>query len=233
MKEINPLIVDQLVEHVFSHDAESLNSFHNNHAKMVLEICELISESYKLYLRFDNKSDPDLQFSHLTGHVYSIVERLFTSLKLLCSGFVNPSGNQMRVALESVALSALLSWRGKMNLPANRNKWKKDDFFLSYIQDKSYTRPHRALYILDKNKELIGFTEKGINIIKHVKDLYNNHSHASFIAMRAALVNENQIIFGGGYNNEQKEIYEAELNIRKNVVITIPKYLEGLWEKCA
>ena len=89
-----------------------------------------------------------------------------------------------------------------------------------------------ALRILDENRELIGLSEKGTKALISTKDLYNNHSHASFITLRMAIINEGQTVFGGGYDTTQKDIYDKEISIRNNFIKIVPEYLNSLYNRC-
>ena len=233
MHKINPLNVEQLVSYIFDSNEASVNQFQADFSSPVLSICELLRESYVHYLKFDNHPDPDEQFSYLTAHVYSLVESLYTSTKLLVHGFLSPSGNQFRVALESTALSVLLSWRDKLQLQKRSPNWSHRDFFDDFKKGKRWARSHLAIKILAKNRDLLGLSGQALKLLEASKQLYNNYSHVSFLSIRATIVDEDKLVFGGGYDGEQKDLFAKELEIRKGFIEKVPSFIDTLYDRAA
>ena len=139
MKTINPHKVEELVSDLCSISNEHLHRFASDFPQYILSVSELIKSSYAQYKRFENQRASDLQFSSMTMHVYMLVESMYTSTKLLVLGFVTPSGNQFRVAIESMALAALLSWRAEL-IKKDGNNVVKADFWESYSNKEGWTK---------------------------------------------------------------------------------------------
>ena len=232
MHKINPLNVEELVIDIFDiQQSGSADQFRNDFSEPVLNICELIKNCYASYLQFESHKEPDSQFSYMAAYTFALVESLYTSLKLLVYGFLAPSGNQFRLALEALALSALLSWRNQLMVNKRQNKWKCTNFFEDFLEDKRWARPHLAIKILDENKERLGFSEEAIGLLAESKKLYNNYSHASLLSIRAIIISPERVLFGGGYDHEQKPLFEKELEIRKRFIEKIPIFLDTLYTK--
>ncbi|MFZ3114124.1 MAG: hypothetical protein WA133_07495 [Syntrophales bacterium] len=179
MHKIDPLNVDELVANVFDMQyGSSVDLFREAFSESIHEICGSVKESYLGFLQFEKHEAPDERFSNLTAHVYALVEALYTSVKLLAHGFLTPSGNQFRVALEAMAVSVLLSHPGDLLLEKRPNKWVTRNFYDDFAKENRWTRPHLAIKTLDKNREQLGLSEEAMKLLNATKDLYNLHSRA-------------------------------------------------------
>ena len=233
MHKIDPLNVAELVSYMFDNNEASVNQFQTDFSSPVLSICEHLRESYAQFQRFDKRPDHDEQFSHLCAHIYSLVESLFTSTKLLVLGFLAPSGNQFRVALESTAISVLLSSRSKLQVQKTYPNWTPRDFFEDYKKGKRWAKSHLAIKILSQNKDVFGLSGQALTFLEASKSLYNNYSHVSFLSIRAAIVNEEKLVFGGGYDPEQKDLFGKELEVREAYIDKVPILLDTLYNRVA
>lgn len=231
MHKINPLDTKELVSHIFDGHKETLNLFQADFSAPVLSICEQLREAYAGYLRFEKHPQPDEQFMYLTAHVFSLVESLYTSTKLLAHGFLTPSGNQFRVALECTALAVLLSWRKDMSLPKKRDKWTERPFFADFKDGKPWARSHRVIMILGENRKRLGLSEPAHKLLDASKKLYDNYSHVSFLSLRASIVNPDNVVFGGGYVSEQRDLFAKELDIRRQFTELMPQFVTTLYER--
>ena len=228
--KINPLNVQELLSHIFDNDRRrSLDQFQNVFGEAVLAICELVKNCYAGFLQFENHPEPDDQFAYLTAHVYALVESLYTSSKLLVHGFLAPSGNQFRVALEATALSVLLSCRNDILVQTRFNKWVSRSFFDDFIKQKQWTKAHVAIKTLEKNREWLGFSSEAMSLLKLLKDLYNSYSHVSLLTIRSNILSPDMVSFGGGYEKEQRPLFEEELQVRRMFLEKVPTFLELLY----
>lgn len=231
MHNINPLKVDELVSCVFDSCDESMSNFQADFSQGVLSICEHLRDGWSGFLKFDNHANADEQHNYLTANIYMLVESQFTSLKLLAGGFVAPSGNQLRVSIEALATSALLSQRGELLVQKNRPNWKPRNYFADYKKGKHWVFPMKSLQILEANNDRIKLTGQALSMLSSIRKLYNQYSHASFLTLGAGIVNPEKLRIGGGYDREQKYIYENEMAIRQDLISKTPSYISGLYEK--
>jgi hypothetical protein len=205
MKNVDPLRIEDLVVHIFDGGKESIDDFQADFSAQGLSICEYLRQCFGHFLRFDRHPEADEQFSQLTADVYSLVEALYTSTKLLVYGFLSPSGNQFRVALESLAVSVLLSYRGKLLVSKKLNCWSERDFYTDFKENKRWARSHLAIKILSRNIDLLGLSERALKLLQESKVLYNNYSHVSLLSIRAVIVNPHKVVFGGGWVRPKTE----------------------------
>ncbi len=232
MHKINPLSVEELVAYMFDNQqGGSVEQFQNDFSETVLLICELTKKCYVGFLQFENHKEPDEQFLYLSAHVYTLVESLYTSVKLLVHGFLAPSGNQFRVALEAMTLSVLLSWRGDLLLEKKSNRLVMRNFYEDFLKEERWTRSHLAIKILDKNRDKLGLSTDAMSLLNAAKDLYNSYSHVSLLSISAGIVSLDRVLFGGGYEHEQKLLFEKELHIRKQFIEKVPSFLESLYKR--
>lgn len=232
MHKFNPLNTDELFAELFDiQHGGSVFQFQKDFSAEVFSVCELIKQCYVGFLQFENLAEPDEQFMFLSAHVYAMVESLYTSIKLLTLGFLAPSGNQFRVALEALAYSILLSCREELLLEIKQNKWVEANFFEDFLNQKRWTRSHLVIKILDKNKETLGLSTKAVSLLNTTKELYNHYSHATLWTIRTVVVSSECTSFGGGYDREQKALYKDELSARKMFIEKVPGFLVALYEK--
>lgn len=233
MNNIDPTNVDHLIAHILDPGTEGLTSFREDFLVELDSICRDISECYIWFQKFDTQSAPDQQFAYATAHIYALVEALYSTTKLLAHGFLAPAGNLFRVALEAMAMSVLLSWRSKVLLEKKTNKWVEGDFFEGFIQEKSWAKSHVALKTLDKNSTLLGLSPVALKLLSSSKKLYNNYSHVSPLSIRVSMITPDRLMFGGGYDPEQKDLFEKEIQIRRQFIEKVPSFLESLYKRNA
>ncbi|MDW7712270.1 MAG: hypothetical protein SCH98_17520 [Deferrisomatales bacterium] len=234
MHKIDPLNVDELVAYVFDiQHGGSVDLFREAFSEPIQEICGSVKECYLGFLQFEKHEAPDERFLHLTAHIYALVEALYTSVKLLAHGFLAPSGNQFRVALEAMAVSVLLSHPGDLLLEKRPNKWVSRSFYADFAKDKRWTLPHLAIKTLDKNREQIGLSEQAMKLLSATKDIYNKYSHSSRLSIRAIVVAPDRVLFGGGYEHEQEPLFAKELEIRSGFIEKVPSFLTTLYKRVA
>jgi hypothetical protein len=231
MKKINPLNVNDLVVDLFDVQTASVDQFSEDFSEVVLGICESIRNCYAAFLCFENHDGADEQFQYLTAHVYAQIQSLYTSVKLLVHGFVAPSGNQFRGAIEATALAILLSCRRDLLVKKTRKKWTASNFYEDLRSGKRWTQPHLAMNILIKNKEQLGLTAAALDLLENTRKLYNDYSHASLLSIRAVIISHDRVLFGGGYEHDQKELFEIELNARKGFIEKAPSLLGALYKR--
>jgi len=233
MDHFNPQNTDDLFSHIFDPPMEPLALFRKDFFEPVERICVLIGLCYEQFLKFNNHPTPDTQFMHVTAYVYTLVDSLFSSTKLLVHGFVAPSGNLFRVSLEAMAMAVLISLRGEILVKKEKHRCEYGNFFEGFSNEKSWSKPHKAINILEQNSSTIGLTEGALKLLKQSKDIYNDYSHASLWSIRLSVISEEKNVFGGGYNQEQKSLFEKEIQIRKQFVEGIPFFLESLYKRVA
>jgi hypothetical protein len=233
MDHINPQSTDDLISHIFDSSLESLALFRKDFIEPVVRICDHIRLCYGQFLKFENHPTPDTQFMYVTAYVYTLVESLFSSTKLLVHGFTAPSGILFRVSLEAMAMAVLIGLRGDILVMKKKNRCEYGNFFEGFLNGKSWSKPHIAIKILEQNCCTIGLTEGALKVLKESKDIYNDYAHASLCSIRLSVISEEKNVFGGGYNQEQKPLFEKEIQIRKQFVEGIPYFLESLYKRVA
>lgn len=233
MSSIDPLKTEQLVSLLFDEQHSSVTSFQNDFSAEALSVCENLRDSWAGYLKFDHYKKADEQHKYLCAHLYTLIESQFTSCKLLVGGFLPPSGNQFRVALEAMATAILLSHRGNLLVQKRPPKWTSRNYFNDYKKERRWALPFKSIQIAKENQSTLKLPDYSIQLLEQTKGLYNNYSHASFLSLRASFVDSEKLMFGGGYDQNQKDIFKKELEIRSKFSSKIPKFLDALYERLA
>jgi len=229
MNIVDPTKIDELFLDIFLHNKGCIENFKNDFSKEIYEICEYMSISFKIYQKFEESPNQTEQYLLLKAHIFSLVEALYTSTKLLISGFLSPSGNLFRIALETLSVSILLANPHDVLIP-NKKEPVRRNFFKSYENKEKWTKSHLALNILKTNKSEIGITEQALSLLEEAKTHYNKHSHISFLYIRNNIIDSNRLRFGGGYEKSQHTIFFEELTVRRLFLNKIPDFLEIMYK---
>ena len=86
---------------------------------------------------------------------------------------------------------------------------------------------------MEKNHSKVGLSENALKLLKASKDLYNDYSHVSLWSIRLSVISDHKSAFGGGYDEEQRPLFEKELQIREQFIEKVPSFLGSLYKRLA
>ena len=104
-------------------------------------------------------------------------------------------------------------------------------YFADFIKQKPWTKAHVAIKTLEKNRECLGLSSEAMSLLKLLKDLYNSYSHVSLLTIRSNILSPDMVSFGGGYEKEQKPLFEEELQVRRIFIEKVPTFIESLYSR--
>jgi hypothetical protein len=133
------------------------------------------------------------------------IESVISATRLLIEGHVNPSGNTMRVAYESLCMSILLT--SEEPLEVSRNK-PLVVFNEAFEQNHGRSKPYLSVEHVINNAERLGLSE-GLGWLKEAKNFYNAYSHSSLISMGSLILRSRTSVIAGGYHPEKHELYTS------------------------
>jgi hypothetical protein len=242
MKEriIHPEKPDDIVKELAHPNSEEIDQFAKLFPEDILKFAELFSEAYKKWLELNHcignakriNAEPS-QKDYIMFFSHQILDNLFTSMKMLLMGFQTASGNLMRQVAEGSAIVILLSLNFEIKREIRKRgkvRWKKFYYFKSFKEDKSYARSHKAIYLLEKNKDAINISEYGLNLLKLFKDNYNKYSHPTFFSTSSfvSLEKPGRLYIGGAFDDGKIEWYKHEIKSKIFFCDKLPGLIRGL-----
>ncbi|MBI5636581.1 MAG: hypothetical protein HZA03_01285, partial [Nitrospinae bacterium] len=122
MRTINR--IQEIKEELFQFDPAIANNFKKHFSAEIDKFAEKTNKALTAYEQLDSTSTSNEQNAYIAAFIFYAIHCLIASEKLLIHGYPVPSGNQMRTAMESLAMAILCSAK---NMPYY-NEIKDDKF---------------------------------------------------------------------------------------------------------
>jgi len=227
---INPVKPEEIIKEIFGDDSSPLKKFQDAYSKEALEFSEAFSEAYKKYLSLDSGIKDDKQKAYTAGFVYSILNNLLVSIKLLATGNFIPSGNLMRQAIESIAVAILCSEKNKIKIYGNKNKIKEIYYYKKFMANNSLTQSSKSISQLELNRESLGINKEALETLKNSRKFYHQYSHPSKLSLGAILsfTKQGDIYMGSCFDEGKRDVYKKELSHRIQFCKILPNLIENL-----
>ena len=186
-RKLYPQKADEVIKELTNANSYEIDQFAKHYPEEIFKFSESFSAAFKGYLELKHfaeknitKDKPISQVDYINFFCYQIFDNLFTSFKILLMGFQTASGNLMRQVAEGVAIVILCA--NTFNIKRTEKKGKKINtkefyYYNAFKEGKSYAKAHRAIQLLDENKDTIGISDYGIEILKLLKEQNNANSH--------------------------------------------------------
>ena len=198
----------------------------NVHARFAAEcgteIDECIDQFTKTYGQFkdlEEKIRQDKRTATVLLFLYTAIDNVLTSLHLLISGFLAPSGNLMRHFAEAAAMALLCSH-------------PKIDTFDRFYENPGKFPMHKVLDLVSrkKNVDLLGLNKGGWEQFKEATRFYDKFSHASALSTASKLVfsTPGGLAMGGEFDSEKVGDYRKEIHLRASAMAAISHMLENI-----
>ena len=146
----------------------------------------------------------DLRAAWIEGFLYSALDCIATSTKLLLMGMAIPAGNLMRQFGEACAMALLCS--------------HQDLDVVQRLQSEHGYPTHKAIDAITtkKNRDVLDVDAEGWETFTEITKWYSRFSHASRMGVAANLLfgDEGGYLIGGGFDEEKTEEYRKELRLR-------------------
>ncbi|MFA6012908.1 MAG: hypothetical protein WC799_23170 [Desulfobacteraceae bacterium] len=235
---INPRKVEDLIKELTSPNISDLEKFSEAFPEEILEFSEIFSKTYIKYIeleriveRSSNDTQGVSQENCVLFFTLQFIQNLFSSTKLLLSGYQLASGNLLRQVIEGMAITILCSLKCNIKRKVNNKKFIEFNYYRDFKADKEYARSHKAVSLLSINKDISGVTEYGEQIIKLFKDHGNQYSHPNFRNTLLLIPKEsfgNKMFFGNYFDPERIQDYKDELFIRIILCEKLPDLIDKL-----
>lgn len=206
---------ENISKELFENDIDVINNFRSNFEK---EIEEFINETvcaYNEWQKWDSKINGDEQKAYISAFIFNAISTLTISTKLFVQGYIVPSGNLVRTAMESCAMAILCS---NKNLP-----------FFEQIKNNSF-KASRAVDNVESNADNLGITRDNFREFKKLWSFYHNYSHASFLTISAhvSFSEGSKLYLGSIFDKEKIDKYSKELKGRIHIVKNLENIIKGI-----
>lgn len=229
--EINPAVFEDVIKALFDSNQKIIDKFANEYSKPLTDFSESFSKAYKKYLELERliiKLGPTTRNAYIAGIVYLTLDNIFSSMKLLISGYQTASGNLYRQSMEGIVLAILCSVKGEVKIKTDKNKHKLIDFYASFLNDSKDTQSHKVVSILEFNHQDLGVNLKAITNLKKAISFYHKYSHPTQLSLGTTMTftGTGESYFGGGFDTAKKDRYTKEIGHRTEFTDLMPNIIE-------
>ena len=182
------------------------------------EIEEFINETVNAYVewkKWDSKINEDEQKAYISAFIFNAINTLTISTKLFILGYIVPSGNLVRTAMESCAMAILCS---NKSLP-----------FFEQIKTNSF-KASKSVSIVESKADSLGITKDNFSEFKKHWGFYHNYSHASLLTISAqvSFSEGSRLYLGSIFDKEKIGEYKKELIGRIHIVKNLENIIKGI-----
>lgn len=194
-------------------------------AEFGTEIDACIDQFTQTYGRFKDLGEK-IQLNKRTATVlfflYIAIDNVVTSLHLLISGLLAPSGNLMRHFAEAAAMALLCSH-------------PKIDTFDRFYEKPGKFPMHKVLDIVSRKKNvgLLDLNKQRWEQFKKMTGFYDKFSHSSALSAASKLVFSipGGVAMGGEFDSEKSNDYRKEIHLRKSAMAVILHMIEKIEQR--
>jgi len=209
------VIKENISKELFENDTEVLNNF-RSHFKA--EIDEFINETVSAYGEWENwdsKINGDEQKAYVSAFIFNAINILTISTKLFIQGYIVPSGNLVRTAMESCAMAILCS--------------NKSLSYFEKIKNNTF-KANQSVNIVESNADSLGIARDNFREFKTHWSFYHNYSHASLLTISAqvSFSESSRLYFGSIFDKEKIGEYKKELRGRIHIIRNFENIIKGI-----
>lgn len=205
----------RIEKELFENDEEALNNFKNYLKDEIEEFIKETLKAYEEWRKWDSKINDDEQKAYISAFIFNAINTLVISTKLFIRGYVVPSGNLVRIAMESCAMAILCSNKELSFF----EQIKKDDFKAS-----------QSVSIVESNADKLGITKANFTEFKEHWKFYHNYSHATLLTISAQVsFSKGSVLYiGSMFDTEKIENYKKEFRERIHIIRNLDNIIKGI-----
>lgn len=205
----------EVKEEILSDHAEVREQFLSHFKQDALNIADAIEVMHIKLQAFDKTIDGHRQKALIECIYYNIINNVYVATRLLLTGFLIPSGNLMRQAIESLCLSIICS-RGDL------------DYLENILKRKLYT--FKATKIVLDDSGQFGVKAGGAKALKKHREHYHESSHPSLFAISSQFDFSKEGVYqiGPFFDESKMKAYQWELKNILNFLQILPNAFDGL-----
>jgi hypothetical protein len=193
----------EIKEDILSDHREIREQFLTHFKQDALNIADAIEVMHKKLHTFDKTIGGHRQKALVECIYYNIINNIYAAINLLLTGFLIPSGNLMRQAIESLCLSIICS-RGDF------------DYLEKILKKELYTYNATKIVLNDPSK--FGVKANGAQSLVKDREHYHESSHPSLFAIASQFdfSQEGAYQIGPFFDHSKIKAYQWELKLLLN-----------------
>lgn len=228
LDRVDPRFPNEIVNDLHEDYQATIESFGGHYTEKLLAFAEHISNCHQKYHRFLAERSPTERMIEVRGFAYLTLDNTYTSMKLLMLGYLTPSGNMLRQSLEAACMCILLATDTSIEI-----RGREIRFYEEYCRNKSFTKSHRSVAIVQDNSEALVVNSEAIARFVTGKQFYNQYSHPSKMTIASRLTGQDgdTWLIGGHFDETRMQIYDKEFSERVNFAEILPSFIETIYNR--
>lgn len=205
-----------VITELFDNDECVRKQFQNAVSAEAIQFGETFAHTFALFTYFEKLCQGGLQRAIVGGLMHGVLDDCLTSVKLLLSGKLAPSGNLARQATEGICMALMAAHDGDLDF---NNGTQKARYWELVANDDERAEGNRAPHQVKANAASLGLTTTAAEQLKNNIALHHPASHAGRFAMagRMDLTPGGNVYFGGHFDAAKLDAYRLELQDRVGV----------------
>ena len=201
-----------VIHEIFDPDESVRAEFQNAVAAEAMAFAEAFAPVFALFLKFEMLCQGSRQKGIVGGLVHGVLDDCLTSVKLLLSGKLAPSGNLARQATEGICMAMMAAHPHELEFA----KGTTAHYYQLFIDDDERAQGNRAPHQVVHNATALGLSDEGAAQLKRNIEIHHPASHAGRFAMagRMDLGPGGRIYFGGHFDGAKIDGYRLEIQDR-------------------
>ena len=217
-----------VVEELYDADEAVREQFMNAVSAEAVKFAEVFAPLFAMFVNFEKDCQGSTQRALVAALMHGVLDDLLTSVKLMLSGKLGPSGNLARQAAEGICMAIMCASPAQLAFRTDKaNYWEllagRDE------RAEGNKAPHQLL----KNSEVLGLDKTGAEQLQRTLETHHPHSHAGVLAManRMDLGAPGMIHFGGHFDESKVDAYKKELAQRLSLCAWAREAMTNLWSQ--
>jgi hypothetical protein len=200
-------------EVIFGRDEAISKQFLEHFSGYAKEFHTQITIAANVWLAFQRVAGDRKDLAYTSGYFLNCINCAAISVKLLLNGYLVPSGNLCRNAIESLAIAILIS------VPETR-------CFELLMEGKEFA--HQSVYLLQKHAALVGVKPEAIGSLITNYKFFHQYSHSSLLSLSSVIISPEASNIGAVFVGDRLDGYTTELENRINLAKLITNGIAGL-----
>ena len=218
MDEASQEFAVRIVSEELLGDTDQAREQYLSHFRPELE--EFVAAMASIYLHwkeFDKTVGGSEERAHISALLYGTMNSHVVSMKLLISGYLIPSGNTQRQALESAAMALLCS--------------KPELGFLKRYMEEKYST-NKAVRDVVKHHEALHLNKSALKTLVKKRSFYDKFSHPTFMTLASVLglSKPGPLFFGSSFDEGKLSAYAKEIRSKLSFARIINNIIDGAWQ---
>jgi len=231
---IDPTDPEAIRRELFDENRWVKDQFAAHVGEALPDLCEALASCFRLLPALnDAASTAETKRTALVAaFVFGVLDDLVVSTKLLLTGKLPAAGNQMRQAVDGIAMAFLCSTDDRLIIKEKTTKRRAvmGRYWQMVQGEDKNTQGYLALRQLEWNAGALGVNADAVKRLHLAKNHYNGFSHCGTltIASRVSLEEPGTVYLGGHFDPAKLDAYRVEMNERIGLCRVLPPFMERM-----